>query len=113
MSPQRLPAATPAQVRLVTTVHSWMVAAVTEVQVWRMKRQLLSVNPGLFKDAACRRARSTGSCEMEETRSAELAGAHARTGTPLMSGGDELIQSPRRRGREARAGSSGRALARF
>ena len=52
MSPQRLPTvSTPAQARLVTTVYSWIAAALAEVQVWRSKRQLLSMDPGLFKDA--------------------------------------------------------------
>ena len=52
MSPQRLPVvSTPAQARLVTTVHSWIAAGLTEVQIWRRKRQLLSMDPGLFKDA--------------------------------------------------------------
>jgi hypothetical protein len=52
MSPHRLPAlSTPAQARLVTTIYSSIAAALAEVQVWRMKRQLLSMDPGLFKDA--------------------------------------------------------------
>jgi len=52
MSPQRL-AAVPirAQARLATTLYSRIAAALAEVQVWRLKRQLLAMDPGLFKDA--------------------------------------------------------------
>jgi hypothetical protein len=108
MSPHRLPAVpTPAQERLVTTIYSRIAAALAEVRVWRMKRQLLSMDPGLFKDAGVSRRLASPTRKRPLVVEAKTAAsAAAKSGSSF----DHLISPHEQRCRtpHANVASSGR-----